>query len=600
MIKILSQLKRKIPVIIPVFVLPFFINICAFCIDIAPVNIFSFAISYIVVCALFTLVYGVFGKIWASWFITSIPVFLLEIINFYKLKINATPFVLGDLSFIGGLGEIVGFALPQIKITSVMIIGIAGYLLVSAAIIITECIYKKTKTYRISLLCTGLIIAAVLFIPFSHKAIVKLSGNQELSSHQLVMKNGVITGIYCSLAESDETVMALTQTEIQSYIDSYPKSENDTKPTVIFLMSESFFDVYRLPGITYSKDPIPNFHKLKDEFSSGSFISNAYCGGTGYVEMEFLTGLCSRYLSEGHTLDNLPDKEVYKYIPSISDVFKKNGYTTSFIHSYNTNLYNRPFIYSSFEFDNVKFDTDFTVPIEYSGGYISDDTLVDEIIATYEENKDNSSMIYAISMENHQPFLQDKYDEKSGIEIYSDLSEEDTEAYEIFLHGLHNADRSLGKITEYFSKVDEPVIIAFWGDHLPNLTMPSGSSIYKQTGYCDDTSLNLESKDYYNQLTTDYVIWSNYELEKVEKNLGCPTFAIEVLEKTGIEMTDYFKWMSNRVKDTYLVLSYFVFASADGVSYPGVPEQHKEVMDEYKQVVEDIVYGEHKFFGQQR
>ncbi len=604
MIKVIEKLKEKIPVIIPALLLPLIITIAAFSIDIAPVSVWSFLISAGVIYTLFAVVYGATGKIWAAWLITSVPVFLLEIINFYKLKINGAPLLLSDFSLIGGFDEIAGFALPQIKITPI-ILGIVGFLAICSVIILTEHIYKKQKAVRLSFLCAGLILAVVLFVPFSHKAIAQNSESKELSSQQLVIRHGIITGLYCSsVKQNDAPTMTLTQADILTDAPKQEENKSDIKPTVIFLMSESFFDVYRLPNLSYSEDPIPNFHKLKDEYSSGIFLSNTYCGGTGYVEMEFLTGLCSRYLNEGHTLDSLPDKDGYKYIPSIGDVFKNNGYSTSFIHSYNNVLYNRSFVYDAFQFDNVKFDTDFTVPIKYSGGYISDMTLIDEIIATYEKNKetdDAPSMIYAISMENHQPFLKDKYLEKSGIEIYSELSDEDTEIYETFVHGLHNADKALGKLIEYFSAVDEPVVIAFWGDHLPNLTTSSGSNIYREVGFCDDSeSYNLESRDFFNMLTTDYVIWSNFELEKVDKPLGSPMFGVEVMDRIGIEKNDYFNWASNRIKDTYLVYSYAVFASADEKVYPHIPEEHKAVMNEYHQVVHDIVYGEHTLFGQQR
>ena len=125
--------------------------------------------------------------------------------------------------------------------------------------------------------------------------------------------------------------------------------------------------------------------------------------------------------------------------------------------------------------------------------------------------------------------------EKYGYK-YSELSDEDTEIYETFVHGLHNADKALGKLIEYFSAVDEPVVIAFWGDHLPNLTTSSGSNIYREVGFCDDSeSYNLESSDYFKMLITDYVIWNNFGLEKKEKAIGAPMFGIEVMDRIGIE-----------------------------------------------------------------
>ncbi len=71
------------------------------------------------------------------------------------------------------------------------------------------------------------------------------------------------------------------------------------KPNVVLVVSESFFDPTRLPGVSFSADPVPNFHALADAFPSGVFLSNTYAGGTGNVEMELFTGIPSAFLGGG-------------------------------------------------------------------------------------------------------------------------------------------------------------------------------------------------------------------------------------------------------------------------------------------------------------
>ena len=39
----------------------------------------------------------------------------------------------------------------------------------------------------------------------------------------------------------------------------------------------------------------------------------------------------------------------------------------------------------------------------------------------------------------------------------------------------------LGRLTDYFSQVDEPVILVFWGDHYNPID--SGYDIYTRSGY---------------------------------------------------------------------------------------------------------------------
>lgn len=45
------------------------------------------------------------------------------------------------------------------------------------------------------------------------------------------------------------------------------------RPDVVLILSESFWDPAKLPGVKFSKDPIPNFRKLRQENGGGDFVS---------------------------------------------------------------------------------------------------------------------------------------------------------------------------------------------------------------------------------------------------------------------------------------------------------------------------------------
>lgn len=45
------------------------------------------------------------------------------------------------------------------------------------------------------------------------------------------------------------------------------------RPDVVLILSESFWDPTKLPGVKFSKDPIPNFRKLRQENGGGDFVS---------------------------------------------------------------------------------------------------------------------------------------------------------------------------------------------------------------------------------------------------------------------------------------------------------------------------------------
>ena len=62
-------------------------------------------------------------------------------------------------------------------------------------------------------------------------------------------------------------------------------------PNVIMVLSESFYDLTRLPDLTYERDPLENFHALESESISGTFHSHYLGYGTGYLEMSMLQGI---------------------------------------------------------------------------------------------------------------------------------------------------------------------------------------------------------------------------------------------------------------------------------------------------------------------
>lgn len=47
------------------------------------------------------------------------------------------------------------------------------------------------------------------------------------------------------------------------------RSANMTDNTVIMILSETFSDPTRVPGVSFSEDPMPNIRQLKTQTTSG-------------------------------------------------------------------------------------------------------------------------------------------------------------------------------------------------------------------------------------------------------------------------------------------------------------------------------------------
>ena len=75
----------------------------------------------------------------------------------------------------------------------------------------------------------------------------------------------------------------------------------------------------------------------------------------------------------------------------------------------------------------------------------------------------------------------------------------------VYTEGVRDADAMLGRLVEYFSGTEEPVVLAFWGDHLPYLG--DNQLGYRQLGL--DVFPGPEGQENLAAYETPYVIWAN-------------------------------------------------------------------------------------------
>lgn len=81
----------------------------------------------------------------------------------------------------------------------------------------------------------------------------------------------------------------------RAWIEALPETETGEKPSVIFVLGESFFDVTGLPGVEYAGDPVADFHRVCAEGVSGKFYTHTLGYGTENIELEILTGINTRF-----------------------------------------------------------------------------------------------------------------------------------------------------------------------------------------------------------------------------------------------------------------------------------------------------------------
>ncbi len=308
---------------------------------------------------------------------------------------------------------------------------------------------------------------------------------------------------------------------------------SDERPTVIVVMSESFFDATRLPKVKFVDDPIPNLRALQAKHTSGTLFSPVFGGGTANTEFEVLTGHSMRFLPEG----SVPYQQyLRRKHPSLASLYAAQGYETVAVHTFHRWFWERDQVYRHLGFQRFVGLEDMPKPV-LAGSYPSDSMLTTQLIKQFEV-RTRPLFLFGISMEAHGPYQADRYP-KQTVRFESQLDPEARAQLVTYLEASHHADRELGALVRYFSRVKTPVFIVFFGDHLPSLPR-----VFEQTGAIGSLKeLSLEQRAFLHQVPL--LIWSNTQTEPKKLPAMSTSFlGPVVLEATGTPGSRYTEFLT--------------------------------------------------------
>lgn len=285
-------------------------------------------------------------------------------------------------------------------------------------------------------------------------------------------------------------------------------------PNIIIIQLESFFDPTRIIGSEYSQDPIPNFRRLKEEFSSGFLSVPSIGAGTANTEFEFLTGMNLDFFGPGE----YPYKTILqkKTSESISYNLKKLGYSSHAMHNNTATFYDRHLIFSQLGFDTFT-SVEYMQNIEVTETkWAKDKVLAPEILKVLNSTS-NQDLIYAISVQAHGSYPESAILKDPVIDV--SLSEQLSSLYYpllYYVNQIHEVDQFIQELITQLSKRDEKTILVMYGDHLPGFPIEES----------DLTNENLYQ--------TEYVIWSNFDMEKRDQDLEAYQLSATILEQLDI------------------------------------------------------------------
>ena len=548
-----------------------------------------------------------------SCFLTAVLPLGLTLVSYYKTIINGEPLMLTDFSLAGNIANVAGFAMDRITISAATGWALTWVLLLIAVLVVLDVlIWRHPDPWRLDFrrggaLCGGsLLILAAAFVGGLENFCVAQYEAYPMQADRDAgcgVSLSLLSTLVGSQAKGSEEYSELRMQQILQDMEqdlAEQAAEEDAaeqKPHIIFVMNESFFDVTRLPNVTFSQDPLANYHRLESESTYGQFYTITCGGGTGWVEMETFTGVSMEELAGGTANTELTAAE-YEALPSYVRVLDDNGYETIAFHAHTSELYNRDRNYPHIGFDQVLFYEEFQEDATYAGGYFDDDSTADVIISLFEEHRDDPTYIYAMTMQNHQPYYAGRYDPER-LEVESDLlSQEDLEVLNCYVSGLYDADQMLGKLVDYFSQVDEPVILVFTGDHVPGLYLSDTESIYSKLGRVPtSTSAGWSAENYRDMLSTDYIIWTNFSQGEGEQANSATMMGATILDLAGVDNTPFFAWLQETGRSC-MAFHYGILTVAPDGSL--ADEENTEIAafrSAYGDVIYDILYGEQYIAG---
>jgi len=305
------------------------------------------------------------------------------------------------------------------------------------------------------------------------------------------------------------------------------KSDNEGMPNIIFIQLESFFDTFEVEFLETSEDPLPNFRKLSEEYSSGYFKVPSVGAGTANTEFEVLTGMNLRFFGPGE----YPYKTVLKdqTCESLATALGELGYGTHALHNNGGNFYSRAKV-----FDNIGFDTftskEFMNILQLTkNGWSKDDILVEYILEAM-DTTDERDFVFGISVQGHGDYPEEKVLDNPKIRVSGVAEEGKSNAWEYYVNQVYEMDQFVGRLIEELEQRDEPTVVVFYGDHLPTMGLEAK---------------DLKGRYLYN---TNYVIWDNIGLEKEDRNIPAYQIGAEVLNRLDIHSGTVFNYHQERRK----------------------------------------------------
>ncbi|MCI1219115.1 MAG: LTA synthase family protein [Bifidobacterium sp.] len=497
---------------------------------------YQFVLNILIIGAIYSLLVVIINRFWSATAVFGIVAAVFAIAGNYKIQLRNEPILLADFNFLAGgnTGELLSF-LPAEEIHHVkaLALRLVVFAIACGMLQILDKRRSFIPTYWRRPLAgighiagnltrlTAIICSVVFLFSFTWNLSLPNSWSTRWAA-SLGDKPQLWNGWGDAAANGPMmTLLRLAHTKIMDRPTDYSESTmraiakryaSDAKTinatrdasltdsTLIVLLSESFSDPTRVPGVSFNEDPMPQIRAIKNSTTSGYMLSPGYGGGTANIEYQALTGLSMANYSSSLSVayQQLVPKE--RWTPTFNQLWNSRygAQGSQAIHTYMNNMYFRNSNYKKFGF--YKFWA-LNGPDKITGctkidrsWYVSDQCTYDNVIQRLSNSTVDNQFLQVVTMQNHLPY-NDWYDNNQfkADDTSSNLTGTERANVETYAKGVHYTDQATADFLNQLNKLNRPVTLVFYGDHLPG--------IYPSAYANKDNVLGLHE--------TDYFIWSN-------------------------------------------------------------------------------------------
>lgn len=440
---------------------------------------------------------------------------VMSLINRVKITMRSEPFVPRDIVLVKEAADAMGnydLSLPWAQAGVLLLLIL---LFVAAGILLPP---KKPEKKRglvraaACLLCLLLLVGLVAFV-YSSDAVYESFETEKPYDSCAVADELGFPYYFCyhfstmSVAKPED----FDRAEAESWEQDYEAPEDAAELNVVFVMNEAFSDILNEDVFVFpeGEHPMSVYNELAagENAYAGHIVIPYFGGGTADTEFDVATGMQTNLLNP-----NSPSLTAFRCVErpmeSLYRVFGSEGYTTSFMHPGDGWFYGRDEVYELLGAQEIYFADDME-GLEYKGEWVTDASFAKLIEQRFEDSVSSGvpDFTYAVTIQNHMSYTEDKYGDYAcpKVEATVELSPEVQTAVDVYAEGIRDANAMLKELTEFYSAQSEPVLLIFFGDHLPYLC--DNRAGYRELGLAAADVSGTE--DPFAAYTAPYLIWCN-------------------------------------------------------------------------------------------